>query len=233
MIYLVPMVHTWKNTFWPFASERVVQYSTDRCLQYTILWVYPQFILPKYCQCSKLPPQKVICSTPTRWTICECFLQKKGDGIIEMVRRLSGDILRTPEYSSHIWEYGILELRILAVRAVPTDEIPQYLQYTRSTEPWNTLMYREYPQHYRAPKHTVSPEVSAVLKNLETLRVLAVSAVHKLEILCEYTKYLQYFLSKILYTSRSSTLLPGAGSIWTIIQKMIPIVDLDRPRGSN
>ena len=83
---------------------------------------------------------------------------------------------------------SILVLRVLAALAVPTNEIlpVQYLQYSTCS---TVLAVPEVlnPEilevsigsiHSNEPRNTASPEVSA-LQNLELLRLLPVSAVHR------------------------------------------------------
>ena len=85
-------------------------------------------------------------------------------------------------------------------------EYSQHEQYQRTSSVCGTVPAVQNPQmlgktgsiHSIEPRNAASPEVSAG-QNLEILRVLAASAVNNPRKFCEYTNYLQYFLSRMLY----------------------------------
>ena len=100
------------------------------------------------------------------------------------------------EYTGHI--ESILLLRVLAVGAVPTDEILPVPAVQNPKE----LKYMEYPQlQRRTPKYCEPTSIrSAEPRNTASTRSVRSTC-------CECTKYLQHFSRKLF------TLLPDNGSI--------------------
>ena len=120
------------------------------------------------------------------------FSASNGLEIIDTVLRWS-KYTSYSECTGHI--ESILVLRVLAVLAVPTDEILSVLAVPAVYNP--EILLSTGSIHSNEPRKTASPEVSAV-HNFEILRVLAVSAAHKPEILRVH-EVPAVFFSKVLY----------------------------------
>ena len=110
------------------------------------------------------PHRKQFAPTPTRGTICECFLQNKGHEIIDKVHRWSKYVLHTLEYTGHIlrvfW-YTVLFASTRSTHSGTNGRNTASTCSTCSTESRNASMTGS-----NEPRNTASPEISAV-ENLE------------------------------------------------------------------
>lgn len=88
----------------------------------------------------------------------------------------------------------MLVLRVLSMRAVLTAVGRNTASATCNTAVQNPEYSCTGGIHNIEPRISASPEVSAILLNLEKIGVLAVSAVQNPKH-CEYTKHFQYYLS--------------------------------------